>query len=215
MQKERGLFITIEGVEGVGKSTNIETIHEFLNQNNIDHVVTREPGGTLIAEKIRELLLQVQEEKLTGLSELLLVFAARAQHIDTLIEPALAAGKWVICDRFTDATYAYQGGGRGLDKAKIAELETMVQQHLRPDLTIILDLDPQMGMERAAKRGSLDRFEQEELKFFNDVRRCYLDIAEAQPERCVVVDASQDLQQVKSNLLQLLDEKLMGRRNDD
>ncbi len=215
MQKERGLFITIEGVEGVGKSTNIETIKEFLNQNNIEHVVTREPGGTLIAEQIRGLLLQIQEEPLTELSELLLVFAARAQHLDTLIKPALAAGKWVVCDRFTDATYAYQGAGRGLDQAKIAELETMVQDQLRPDLTIILDLDPQTGMERVANRGNLDRFEQEELEFFETVRRCYLNIAAAESERCVVVDASQDLEHVKSDLLLLLDEKLMRRHIGD
>ena len=207
-QQARGVFITIEGGEGVGKSTNIESIREYLQQKNVESVVTREPGGTLIAEKVRKLLLDVHEEQLTELSELLLVFAARAQHIESLILPALADGKWVICDRFTDATYAYQGGGRGLDRTKIAQLETMVQGQLKPNLTIILDMDPALGMERAAKRGSLDRFEQEALEFFDKVRACYLEIAAREPERCVIVDASQKLVDVKASLFRMLDDRL-------
>jgi dTMP kinase len=208
-QQARGMFITIEGVEGVGKSTNIESIRQYLERKDVEFIVTREPGGTLIAEKIRKLLLDIHEEQLTELSELLLVFAARAQHIESLIMPALADGKWVICDRFTDATYAYQGGGRGLDRTKIAELETMVQGQLKPDLTIILDLDPAIGMVRAAQRGSLDRFEQEALEFFNKVRACYLDIAAREPERCVIIDASRELVDVKASLFSVLDERLL------
>ena len=194
----------MEGIEGVGKSTNIETIKAYLIEQGIDFIVTREPGGTALAEKIRALLLELSDESIAELSELLLVFASRAQHIEKLIKPALESGKWVICDRFTDATFAYQGGGRGLDVAKISELETMVQGQLRPDLTIILDLDPKTGMERAAKRGALDRFEQEELEFFDRVRQTYLNIAEAEPDRCIVIDASQELNEVRSSLLAAL-----------
>jgi len=216
MQNKNGLFITIEGVEGVGKSTNIETIKQFLAGRGIEFIVTREPGGTLWSEQIRNLLLQVNDdEDLMGLSELLLIFAARAQHLDRLIRPALAAGKWVICDRFTDATYAYQGAGRGLDRSKIAELETLVQEELRPDLTIILDLDPQIGLQRAKNRAALDRFEREKLEFFEKVRQAYLDIASAEQERCIVVDASQDLEAVSSELLIRLEEKLSLLQKDD
>lgn len=208
MQNRKPVFITMEGIEGVGKSTNIGTIAEYLDERGIEYIVTREPGGTALAEKIRDLLLEVEVEPVTGLSELLLIFAARAQHIETLIKPALEDGKWVICDRFTDATFAYQGGGRGLDSSKIRQLQSMVQDELKPDLTIILDLDPQTGMTRARKRGSLDRFELEELEFFERVRQVYLDIAAAEPERCVTIDASQQLETVKSKLLQVLDQRL-------
>lgn len=205
---QAALFITIEGIEGVGKSTNIEFIKNLLEKNGIDFVLTREPGGTLLAERIRKILLEVSDEPLTELSELLLVFAARAQHVARVIRPALESGRWVICDRFTDATYAYQGGGRGLDASKIAALENLVQGQLRPDLTVVLDLDPRTGIERATKRGSLDRFEQEELQFFEKVRQTYLDIAAADPERCLVIDASQDLEVVKSDLLAAVSERL-------
>ena len=209
MQKYRGLFITIEGVEGVGKSTNIDTIKGYLTQNKIDFVITREPGGTLIAEKIRDLLLEINNgEKLSELSELLLIFASRAQHLEKLIKPALAEGKWVICDRFTDATYAYQGGGRGLDWEKISQLEELVQGDLRPDLTIILDLNPQLGLERVKSRGEMDRFEQEKIRFFTKVRAAYLKLAAADPERCIVIDASNELAEVSAQLLTGLDDKL-------
>ncbi|PCJ26055.1 MAG: dTMP kinase [SAR86 cluster bacterium] len=208
MQKSDGYFITIEGIEGVGKSTNIATLTKFLEEKGVEYIVTREPGGTELAEKIRELLLEISEESITELSELLLVFAARAQHIEKLIKPALQSGKWVVCDRFTDATFAYQGGGRGLDQKIISALQSMVQDELRPDLTIILDLDPETGLERATKRGSLDRFEQEKIEFFARVRQSYLDIAAAEPQRCVVVDASKPLEAVKSDLLNMLEQKL-------
>ena len=209
MQTNRGFFITIEGIEGVGKSTNIDTIKGYLTQKKIDFVITREPGGTLLAEKIRDLLLEVNnDEKLSELSELLLIFASRAQHLEKLIKPALAESKWVICDRFTDATYAYQGGGRGLVWEKISQLEELVQEDLRPDLTIILDLNPRLGLERAKSRGKLDRFEKEKMEFFTKVRAAYLEVAAADPERCIVVDASSELAEVSAQLLTALDNKL-------
>jgi dTMP kinase len=204
------MFLTVEGVEGVGKSTHIETIKNFLDERDIPCILTREPGGTPVAERIRELLLAVHEdEALCELSELLLVFAARAQHLERVVKPALAQGKWVICDRFTDATYAYQGGGRGLDVAIIAGLESLVQGELKPDLTIILDLDPRIGMRRASERGELDRFEREQIEFFDKVRRTYLDIAAADPQRCVVIDAASDLATVSADLLKILNSSLL------
>ena len=209
MQISRGLFITIEGIEGVGKSTNIDVIKRYLTDKKVEFVVTREPGGTFLAEKIRELLVNVHvKENLTELSELLLIFASRAQHLETLIKPTLAKGIWVISDRFTDATYAYQGGGRGLDQRKISLLEELIQEDLRPDLTVILDLNPQVGLERAKRRGELDRFENEDINFFNKVRATYLKIAAADPKRCVVLDASLELSEVKSQLLKSLKTRL-------
>ena len=216
MTQTRGLFLTLEGVEGVGKSTNIEFMTQYLERRGIDYVLTREPGGTQLAEKIRELLLDVHEEHMSELTELLLVFAARAQHIEKLIEPALASGKWVLCDRFTDATFAYQGAGRGLSVEKITQLQSMVQGSLRPDLTIILDLDPAIGMERAKGRGELDRFEQEQQSFFLLVRQAYLDIAAAEPDRCKIIDASKPLAEVKSDLIDCLERglaKIDGNRS--
>ena len=208
MTNKRGFFLTLEGAEGVGKSTNIEFITQYLEQRGIDYVLTREPGGTQLGEKIRELLLAVHEESMSELTELLLVFAARAQHLEKIIEPALAAGKWVVCDRFTDATFAYQGAGRGLSMETIGELESMVQGELRPDLTLILDLDPEIGMQRASNRGELDRFEREQMSFFRHVRQGYLDIAQAEPERCTVIDAAKSLEDVKLDLLAALEQGL-------
>ena len=208
MTTSRGLFLTLEGAEGVGKSTNIEFITEYLGQQGIDYVLTREPGGTILAEKIRDLLLAVHEESMSELTELLLVFSARAQHLEKVIKPALAAGKWVVCDRFTDATFAYQGCGRGLSMDTIGQLQSLVQGELRPDLTIILDLDPEIGMARASNRGELDRFELEKQSFFRNVRQGYLDIAKAEPERCIVIDASKSLADVKQDLLAALEHGL-------
>jgi dTMP kinase len=208
MTNKRGLFLTLEGAEGVGKSTNIEFITQYLEQRGIDYVLTREPGGTQLAERIREILLAVHEESMSELTELLLVFAARAQHLDKVIEPALRAGKWVVCDRFTDATFAYQGAGRGLSVETISQLQSMVQGELRPDLTLILDLDPEIGMERASNRGELDRFELEQQSFFRSVRQGYLDIAKAEPERCLLIDASKPLEDVKVDLLAALEQGL-------
>jgi len=206
----QGKFISIEGVEGVGKSTNIEAIKKFLEVKKIDFVVTREPGGTVLSEKIRELLLQVNNEAPGEMTELLLIFASRAQHLEKVIRPALENGIWIICDRFTDATYAYQGGGRGLKTSVIAELESMVLGELRPDLTIILDLDPETGLARAKERGELDRFENEKDEFFNKVRSAYLDIARSNPDRCFVIDASQNIEQVSADIINLFNNTIFA-----
>jgi len=204
-KKAPAKFITIEGIEGVGKSTNISAIKGFLEQHQIDYVLTREPGGTFLAEAIRELLLKDHQENVDPVTELLLMFAARSQHLTEVIRPALEQGTWVLCDRFTDATYAYQGGGRGLGSDKIAILENLVQEELRPDLTIILDLEPQLGLARVAKRGDLDRFEKQQLEFFDKVRKVYLKRASEEPERCVVVDASQKLDQVRADVIAVME----------
>ena len=209
MSKPRGKFITVEGGEGVGKSTNIGLIATRLEAAKIEFILTREPGGTPLAEDIRQILLTPRQEVVAENTELLLMFAARAQHIDQVIEPALAAGKWVICDRFTDATYAYQGGGRGIDFNKIAELERWVQGSLRPDFTLLLDAPVEVGMARANGRGELDRFEQEQRQFFERVRNAYLKMAEQHSDRYRVVNAAQPLEQVEAELCRLLD-KIIG-----
>ena len=206
MTPERGKFITIEGTEGVGKTTNVAFICQWLEQNNIDFVATREPGGTPFAESIRELLLSNRDEEVDENSELLLMFAARAQHIARLIEPALASGKWVLCDRFTDATYAYQGGGRGIELNKIAQLENLVQGDLRPDLTLILDIPVVQGLARASARSEPDRFEQEQQMFFENVRDMYLSLALQTPERYRVIDASQSLAEVSDAIARVLND---------
>ncbi|MBF6623099.1 MAG: dTMP kinase [Pseudomonadales bacterium 32-61-5] len=199
-----GCFITLEGPEGAGKSTNREFIAEYLRERGVDVVLTREPGGTPLAERIREILLAPADEPMASDTELLLVFAARAQHIDQVIRPALARGAVVLCDRFTDATYAYQGGGRGLALQRIEQLENFVQGDLRPDLTLIFDLKVEIGLSRAAARGRLDRFEQEGLGFFEAVRNAYLDRARQAPARYRVIDAGQPLAAVQRDLRALL-----------
>lgn len=195
-----GKFITIEGGEGVGKSTNTDLIQSLLEGRGIEVVVTREPGGTALGEELRSVLLRPNAQPPVAMAELLLIFAARAQHLETVIEPALAAGKWVLCDRFTDATYAYQGWGRELDQGVIADLEHLVQGERRPDLTVLLDMDPSQGLLRAQERAALDRFEQEELAFFDRVRSGYLVRATAEPSRWIVIDASKTLDEVKAAL---------------
>ncbi|MFV0924770.1 MULTISPECIES: dTMP kinase [Pseudomonas] len=199
-----GLFITLEGPEGAGKSTNREYLAEHLRAHGLDVVLTREPGGTPLAERIRELLLAPSDETMDADTELLLVFAARAQHLAQVIRPALARGAIVLCDRFTDATYAYQGGGRGLSVERIATLETFVQGDLRPDLTLVFDLPVEVGLSRAAARGRLDRFEQEGQAFFQAVRQAYLARAAADPARYHLVDAAQPLARVQLALDALL-----------
>ena len=199
----RGLFITMEGGEGVGKSTNMSLLENFLRDNGVDVLVTREPGGTGLGEEVRGLLLQHREGKVSEMAELLLLFAARAQHIDEVIEPALARGTWVLCDRFTDATYAYQSGGRGMPQDDIRALEDLVQKTLRPDYTLLLDVDVAVGMSRARNRGELDRIEREAMDFFERVRSSYLEIAERSSGRVHVVDASQSLEDVQAQLLKL------------
>lgn len=186
----KGKFITVEGVEGVGKSTNIAVLEEMLRARGIEYVRTREPGGTDLAERIRTLLLDSSDEQPEAAAELLLIFAARADHLEKRILPALRQGQWVICDRFTDATFAYQGGGRGLPREYIDKLQSMVQGKLRPDLTIILDLNHEIGLDRVRRRGTPDRIEQEGAEFHARVRNCYLEIARAEPRRCVLIDAS-------------------------
>ena len=199
-----GLFITLEGPEGAGKSTNREYLAERLREQGIDVLLTREPGGTPLAERIRELLLDPSDEPMAADTELLLVFAARAQHLQQVIRPALAKGSVVRCDRFTDATYAYQGGGRGLSIERIAQLEQFVQGELRPDLTLIFDLPVEIGLARASARGRLDRFEQEGRGFFEAVRQAYLQRAEQAPQRYRVLDAGQTLAQVQADIDALL-----------
>jgi dTMP kinase len=194
-----GLFVTVEGSEGVGKSTNIEFIKQWLVGNQIEFIVTREPGGTPLAEQLRELLLQTREEAVDETAELLMVFAARAQHLNRVILPALREGKWVLCDRFTDATYAYQGGGRNMNKATIEQLENLVQHSLRPDAVILLDVSVEIGLQRARGRGELDRFERESVSFFERVRTAYLERA-ANQSHYYVVDAGQPLNQVQQQL---------------
>ena len=203
-----GKFITLEGGEGVGKTTNLQYITQLLTSRGIDFVVTREPGGTRLAENIRTLLLGDHEEEVSEMTELLLIFAARAQHLSKVIMPALAAGKWVVSDRFTDATYAYQGGGRGLNEQTIAQLEQIVQGDLRPDLTLVLDLAPEIGLERARKRAALDRFEREKLEFFSRVREAYRQRAMLEPKRCILIDASLPLDQVQHDILEALERVL-------
>lgn len=201
---QRGKFLTIEGTEGVGKSTNLAFVADWLRARGIEVVVTREPGGTPLAEEVRGLLLSKREEAVDETAELLLVFAARAQHLAHVIKPALARGAWVLSDRFTDATYAYQGGGRGLSKSIIEQLEQLVQGDLRSDLTLILDIDVELGLNRARQRGELDRFESETIGFFERVRAAYRQRAETAPERYAVVDAGQELIAVQADINRVL-----------
>ncbi len=211
MSHKRGLFITVEGIEGVGKSTNIEFIENYLRQTGKSLLVTREPGGTEIAEQIRGLLLSHHNEPLCEEAELLLVFAARAQHLNFSILPALERGDWVLCDRFTDATYAYQGSGRNLSVDMIAQLEIMVQGQLRPDLTLVLDVPVEVGLSRVRKRGQADRFESEKAEFFERVRQGYLRAVADEPQRCVLIDANQTLVDVQRDIKVLLDQKLSAQ----
>ncbi len=202
-----GLFITLEGPEGAGKSTNRDYLADRLRTRGLPVLLTREPGGTPLAERIRELLLAPCAEPMSADTELLLMFAARAQHLERVIRPALRQGMVVLCDRFTDATYAYQGGGRGLASERIAILEDFVQGALRPDLILVFDLPVEIGLRRAAERGRLDRFEQEDRKFFEAVRSTYLQRAATSP-RYRVIDASQPLADVQQALDRLLPDLL-------
>lgn len=195
---ERGRFLTLEGIEGVGKTVNRAFIADWLTQKGIEFIETREPGGTPLAEEIRDILLRPREETMASDCELLLIFAARAQHVHARIEPALSRGMWVLCDRFTDATYAYQGAGRGLPVDLIARAEALVQPLLCPDRTWLLDAPVETGLLRARKRSQPDRFETETLAFFQRIRDAYLDRAGAEPGRFRVLDASRPLDTVQS-----------------
>ena len=199
-----GLFITLEGPEGAGKSTNRDYLAELLGACGREVVLTREPGGTPLAERIREILLAPAAEPMAVDTELLLMFAARAQHLAQVVRPALARGALVLCDRFVDATYAYQGGGRGVPVERIATLEAFVLGDLQPDLTLVFDLPVEIGLARAARRGALDRFEQEQRAFFEAVRQTYLDRAQAVPARYRLIDASRSLAEVQAELRALV-----------
>jgi dTMP kinase len=200
----KGRFITFEGVEGAGKSTQLAFAADCLRVAGKAVLVTREPGGTPLAERIRECLLAPSDEPMAAATELLLVFAARAQHLAEKIIPALDAGVWVLCDRFTDATYAYQGAGRGLSMTQIGQLETLVQGSLRPDATLLLDIPVEQGLARAGKRAALDRIEQESRDFFERIRQCYLKRAAAEPERFFVVDGSACATDVRAQVAAVL-----------
>jgi dTMP kinase len=195
-----GKFITVEGIEGAGKTTCMQVVTEVIEHQGINAIHTREPGGTDLGEDLRNLLLGHKHTGMSDDAELLMMFAARAEHIAQKIQPALDDGKWVLCDRFTDATYAYQGYGRGIPLEKIAGLENWVQGELRPDLTLLMDLPVEVGMERAGKRSAPDRFESEARDFFERIRQGYLSIAAEQPSRVKVIDASQDLPDVQAQV---------------
>ncbi|WP_447926161.1 dTMP kinase [Vreelandella sp. EE27] len=215
---ERGRFITLEGGEGVGKSTNVAFVAAWLEAQGLEVVCTREPGGTPVAESIRALLLATTfDEPLHTDAELLLMFAARAQHLAEKILPALERGAWVVCDRFTDATFAYQGGGRGIDVQRIEILEQFVQKGLAPDLTLLLDMSPRAARDRLegrlrAENTQRDRFEQEQADFFSAVRSAYRARADASPERFAVIDAEQPLEKVQAALENALTERVLPWR---
>lgn len=197
---ETGKFITFEGIEGVGKSTNIDFVANALERRGLPVLTTREPGGTPTADRIRALLVEHGDEPMPDIAELLLMFASRALHVNNVIQPALAAGTWVICDRFTDSSRAYQGAGRGLSQEDINRLAEWVHGGLQPDLTVLLDAPVETGMRRAGKRGTPDRIEIEREDFFNRVRLCYLELAASEPDRFVIVDASRDLDAVSQDM---------------
>lgn len=196
----RGRFITLEGGEGVGKSTNLAFIETELKRLGIDVLITREPGGTQFGETLRDVLLSDKANNICADAELLTVFAARAEHLNKVILPALDAGRWVLSDRFTDASFAYQGGGRGMKTERIEQMEQWVQGDVRPDKVILLDAPVDVGIARASKRGDLDRFEQESMAFFESVRQAYLSRVRNQPHRYAVIDASQTLDLVQNDI---------------
>ena len=204
----RGKFITVEGIEGVGKSTNVDFLASAIKEQGFEVICTREPGGTPIAERIRQILLEHGEEPLPDIAELLLFFASRALHINNKIRPALEAGKWVICDRFTDAGRACQGAGRGFDLQRINLLADWVQDELQPDMTLLLDAPAEIGMQRAEQRGATDRLESEQISFYKRVRAGYLALAEAHPERICVVDAARPLPEVQASIAAALKQSL-------
>lgn len=211
---DSGLFITLEGIEGVGKSTHLQFIKSYLEKFNIPVITTREPGGTEVAEAIRQVLLAHYQEPVTPQTELLLMFAARSQHLASFIIPTLQNNKWVICDRFTDATYAYQGGGRGIPLEEIAGLERWVQNDLVPDYVLLFDAPVELALARAKGRGNTDRFEAEDIAFFERVRQAYLTRAKQYPQRYSILDASLSLSQVQENISQILDQFIQRTPND-
>ena len=202
----KGIFITFEGVEGAGKTTNISFIADKIKKAGHEILLTREPGGTKTSEAIREILISKKLPEMHHDTELLLMFAARAEHIQRKILPALEQGTWVLCDRFTDSTYAYQGAGRGTGSESIKTLENLVQGQLRPNYTFLFDLEADVGLSRAQSRGETDRFEQQHIDFFNRVRAQYLTMANAEPNRFIVVEAQHDLETVQKQISKLIEE---------
>ena len=203
-----GVFITFEGIEGVGKTTQVQKAFDLLSTKHPEKVIlTREPGGTRTGETIRNVILQGNADKIDGITEMLLVFAARRQHIQDVINPSLADGRIILCDRFTDATFAYQGGGRGVDEKLITWLQDTVQGALRPDLTLLLDAPPEVGLARIRERSEPDRFETETMGFFQRVRHKYLDIAEKHPDRIHVIDATRVVDEVAREIRTVLEAK--------
>lgn len=210
MTMSTGFFLTLEGTEGVGKSTALKFIQEYLSKAGKNYIVTREPGGTTIAEQIRQVLLTPNpSEIMKPETELLLMFAARIQHVQQVIQPALAAGQWVVSDRFIDASFAYQGGGRGIDVERIEALEKWLLPHLKPNLTILFDAPAQIGLERAKHRGAQDRIEQEKIDFFERVREGYLQRMQQDKKRFRLIDATQSLENVQVELKKILNEITM------
>ena len=203
MEKPR--FITLEGIEGVGKSTHVEFLSALLVDRGLDVCVTREPGGTKLGEVVREILLHGNDLEFSAEVELLLMFAARSQHIDEVILPSLKNGEIVICDRFTDASYAYQGGGRGIDTDKIEIIEKWVQKNLSPDLTLLFDASVETGFNRLLKRGKKDRFEEEDRSFFEKIRKVYLQRAKADPDRIKVIDAEKTIPEVQQQIHMIME----------
>lgn len=205
---KKSLFITLEGVEGAGKSSLMDYLSDLFTNAGREVIQTREPGGTKTGEQIRDILLDSNNTSLDNSTELLLMFAARMQHIKEVIQPALSSGQIVICDRFTDASYAYQGGGRGIDVSRIQTLEDWVQQGLNPDLTLLFDLDVEIGLRRAGKRSQADRFEQEDIVFFERIRSCYLERANNEPARFRIIDSGKTMENVKQQIQKVLQEHL-------
>ncbi|MCW8904905.1 dTMP kinase [Sedimenticola sp.] len=211
MAVTKGKFVTVEGGEGAGKSSNLAFIRDLLEQSGLEVVFTREPGGTALGEDIRDLLLGHKHTGMARDTELMLMFAARAEHLARIILPALNAGKWVLCDRFTDASYAYQGGGRGIDMSRIRALEEWVQQGLKPDLTLLLDLPIETGLDRAGQRSEPDRFEVEQHAFFERVRSTYLEIANRDNQRVHIIDAAVPLVQVQEQIRTIMNQFIQAK----
>lgn len=204
-------FIVVDGVEGAGKSTNMNYIAQLLNDAGKKVCVTREPGGTSLGEAIRDLILHFNKESIDAATEVLMLFAARAHHIRHVINPALAKGEWVLCDRFTDSSYAYQGAARGLGNKKIADLEHWVQGSLRPDLVLLLDIDPEQGLSRASVAGDNDRIHNEALSFHNATRKAYLERAALDTKRYAVISSDQDYKQVRQAIAQRIEDFIASR----